>query len=135
MPSVTRIVDVIQNPLNGRTRIDDGHAGWRVEVEGAWGDLGIWFFACEREPGDRAVGLLEFNGGDRSLRGHGQVEAGDSFLLALWLAPQLEAPVGRGSDGEVVDFLFKLRVPQEKAKRRAQVVELLGGNALYLLVS
>ena len=59
----------------------------------------------------------------------------DAILLALGLAGEREVAVGGGSEAEVVDFFFELGVAEEKAQRRAQVVELLGGDALHLRVA
>ncbi len=59
----------------------------------------------------------------------------DALLLSFGLAREVEAAVRRGGRGQVVHLLFELGVAEQKAQRRAQIVQLFGGDALHLRVA
>src|ERR1035437_10623005 len=104
-------------------------------MEGLRWDGYVGLFASEGEVGECAVGLFDLNGGDGSFSGHGERDPADAILLSLGLAGEGEGAVGGRSQGQVVEFLFEFGVTEKEAQRRAQVVELLGGNALHLPVA
>jgi hypothetical protein len=102
--------------LHGRKCVDYGDTGGWGEAEGGRGDWGVGLFTCEGEVGVCAVGFLDVNGGDHAFGGDGKGEALDALFLTVGDAGEGEGAVGGGRCGEVVDFLFKLRVAEKKAQ-------------------
>ncbi len=73
--------DLRERILEGRRRVHDGHSGGWGEAEGGRRDGDILLLIGEGETGFRAVGLLDFDGGDHAFGGYGEGETLDAFFL------------------------------------------------------
>ena len=141
--TTTEILRVAQNDaqraglddaLNGGLAVDDADVGgWgEGEVGGLGGD--VFCDGCECEVGDGAVDFLDLHGLDDTGQGDDEGELTEALCHATGDAG--DAEVGactRG--GDLVELFGEFGVPEEKAQRGAEVIELLSGGTRDLGVA
>lgn len=116
--------------LDRRHAVDDRDSGGWGEDEVRVGGGGVGLLGGEGEGISDAVGFVDLHGLDNAVGVRGEAEGRDALFEAAGDSGESVSAVGVLAGDEVVHLFFELGVAEEEAQRGAQIVEVLGGDAL-----